>query len=116
MLGSVVVIVVLLFHIRFNENISDFLPFDLRDREAMEVYQQRSGANKIVVLIGGEKGQSSPDNLVAATDELTEALIDHGVPAALIQNQVDFDAASQVSDFVYRNIPYFLTEADYVRM
>ena len=119
LVGSVLLLGLLIFHIQFKEDITDFLPFDQQDQQAMKIYQNLSGANKIVALIGGkDNNEKSPsaDELVEAADEFNEQLVKAGVDQQLIQNQVDLDAVSGMAEQVYDNIPYFLTDKDYQRM
>lgn len=82
LVGLVLLLGVLIFHIQFKEDITDFLPFDQQDQQAMKIYQNLSGANKIVALIGGkDNNEKSPsaDELVEAADEFNEQLVKAGV-------------------------------------
>ena len=116
LLATVALFAALIFRIHFKEDITDFLPLDQADRQAMKVYQNLSGADKIVVLISRSDGKSAPDELVEAADDLTAQLQHAGIQPRYIQSQIDYDAADQMASFVYDNIPYFLTDADYQRM
>ena len=113
----------------YKEDIADFLPLDSQRQNAMKVYQDISGANKIFAIFEyrqqGNSSKDTPssstshaDELVADIDEFT-ALVEQADTAHEIKNlmaQVDIEKMTELSDFVYRNIPYFLTEADYARM
>lgn len=99
----------------YNEDISDFLPLGTADSEALAVYQNISGANRIYVLF------SNPDDAdltVQAIDQFQQTLAD-GPDADCFQDlttQFDMDQVQEVASFVYDNIPYFLTDADFARM
>lgn len=116
LMGMVALFAALIFRIHFKEEITDFLPLDKNDRLAMKTYQNLSGADKIVALVSRRDGKSAPDELVEAADDLVEQLRRAGVKPQFIQSQIDYEAADNMASFVYDNIPYFLTEADYRRM
>ena len=112
----------------YKEDIADFLPLDSQRQNAMKVYQDISGANKIFAIFeyrqqgnsteDASSSMSHADELIADIDEFS-ALVEQADTGHEIKNlmaQVDIDEMTELSDFVYRNIPYFLTEADYVRM
>ncbi|MDD6553702.1 MAG: MMPL family transporter [Prevotellaceae bacterium] len=113
------VLVVLVSRMRFQEDITAFLPLDSHHQEAMEVYQNISGGNRIFAIFqypGGRKGD--PDSLVAGIEDFRAAVekADTGHIVRQLTTQVDLDQVAGVTDFVYRHIPYFLTEQDYHRM
>ena len=105
----------LVLTLRFSENITDFLPFGTVEREHMSVYQNISGAERMVMLFSVPSGT---DRTVEAVDAFVEAVreADSEGWCGDLTYQFDTDDISEVSDFVYDNIPYFLTPEDYVRM
>ena len=132
---SFVVITLLLMlsvlRLNYKEDIADFLPLDPQHQNAMKVYQDISGANKIFAIFEHGRGSASrkdaqaPDEATAYADELVAsidefaALVEQADTAHEIKNlmtQVDIEKMTEVTDFVYGNIPYFLTDADYARM
>ena len=101
--------------LHFSEDISDFLPLGTLEREQMAVYQNISGADKLILLFSGPE---EPDYTVEAIDrfvEMAEAEDDRGWCRNLTA-QIDMDAIAAVSNYVYENVPYFLTEADIRQM
>ena len=101
--------------LHFSEDISDFLPLETREREQMSVYQKISGAEKLIILFSCAE---NPDYTVEAIErfvEMTDAEDDRGWCRNLTA-QIDMDAIAAVSNYVYENVPYFLTEADIERM
>ena len=50
MVALTAILVCLVLRLRFSENISDFLPLDKQEQEAMEVYQNISGAGRLYIL------------------------------------------------------------------
>lgn len=132
---SFVVVTLLLMlsvlRLNYKEDIADFLPLDPQHQNAMKVYQDISGANKIFAIfehgrvctskgdtLTSAEATSNADELVASIDEFT-SLVEKADTAHEIKNlvaQVDIEKMTEVTDFVYNNIPYFLTDADYARM
>ena len=106
---------VLLLRLKFSENISDFLPLDSTDREALAVYQNTSGAGRLYFLF------DNPDDelLTVEAMEYFAARVEEkdslGWCRELVLG-VDMSKIQEVSDFVYANMPYFLTSSDYERM
>ena len=104
---------------RYQEDITDFLPLGAQHRKAMSIYQEISGANRLFVLFQSKDStELPPDSLVSAMETYQDILSSsdtEGETASLF-TQVDYDQLSETADFVYRNIPYFLTDADYKRM
>lgn len=103
----------------YKEDIADFLPMDSEHQNAMKVYQDISGANKIFAIFQYQDStKADPDVMTHAIDEFVEK-VEKADTAHAIQNimsQVDLEKMTEVTDFVYGNIPYFLTDADYQRM
>lgn len=141
-LSFVVVTLLLILSVlclNYKEDIADFLPLDPQHQNAMKVYQDISGANKIFAIFEhgrgsdfehGKESDSRQDTLTSAettayADELVASidaftsLVEQADTAHEIKNlmaQVDIEKMTEVTDFVYNNIPYFLTDADYARM
>lgn len=100
--------------LRGNEDISEFLPLSDDDRNALSVYQNISGANRVVILFDG----TDADSLVEAIDQFEEEVHAHDSLGycAELTTQFDLEGISQLTEFVYEHAPYFLTEQDYARM
>lgn len=103
----------------YKEDIADFLPMDSDHQNAMKVYQDISGANKIFAIFQyGDTAKADPDQMTSAIDAFVEK-VEQNDTARMVKNimsQVDLEKMGELTDFVYGNIPYFLTDADYVRM
>ncbi|MBO4842224.1 MAG: MMPL family transporter [Bacteroidales bacterium] len=110
-----VILAVLLSRLDFSEDISDFLPLGTREREQMSVYQTISGADKLLILFSNP---GDADETVEAIDCFVDAALENDTKGwcEKISAQFDMDALAGVSNFVYDNIPYFLTESDIARM
>ena len=110
-----VVLAALLSRLDFSEDISDFLPLGSTEREQMSIYQKISGADKLLILF------SNPGDIDETLDAIdfyvnTARENDPEGWCAQLSAQVDMDAITHVSSFVYAHIPYFLTDRDFARM
>lgn len=111
----IAVFVLLVLNLRYSEDISDFLPLGTSDQEALAVYQNISGANRLYILFSNPGDE---DMTVEAID-LFEQTVHEKDPLGWCEGlttQFNMDQIMEVSGFVYSNIPYFLTDADYERM
>lgn len=113
--GFIVLFVSLILNLNYSEDINDFLPLGTSEQEALAVYQSISGAERMYMLF------NNPDN----EDQTIEA-IDYFINSVHERDslgwcegltaQYDMSSMQYVSDFIYSNIPYFLTKDDYSRM
>ncbi len=113
--GFVALLVTLVATLDYSENINDFLPLNTNEQTAMEVYQNVSGANRLVVLF------ANPDDA-----ELTVEAIEYFVELVRERDtegwcdkltaQMNMSQVRELTEYVYDNIPYFLAEEDYQRM
>jgi len=110
-----VTFVALIAKLSYNEDISDFLPLGNSDREALSVYQNISGANRLYILF---TNPDDADLTVEAIDYFTETVEENDPDGwcSDLTAQFNMGQIQEVSDFVYDNIPYFLTDRDYARM
>lgn len=116
---SMLLMVALVTRLSYKEDISDFLPLDSEHHNALNVYQNISGANNLFAIFQyRDTTKADPDMMVAAIDRFVEQLEEDDSAHTLrsIIARVDLEKMSEVADFVYTNIPYFLTDADYARM
>lgn len=88
--------------IRYHEDIFDFLPGDTEYAESMRIYSSLNEASRIVVIFEG----NDPDSIGQAIDAMGECRED-------IITEPDLDGFLARLDFVYANMPYFLSAADY---
>ncbi|MBQ8581941.1 MAG: 1-acyl-sn-glycerol-3-phosphate acyltransferase [Alistipes sp.] len=112
LLGSVVGLAFAAVGVQFEENISSF--FDDGEQAGKAMFDNLKLKDRIVVLFSGEE----PDELVEAGYAFVQA-VEPLVAEGLIATVTDTAGASTVgatTDFVYRYLPLWLEEADYVRM
>lgn len=113
------ILIALLFRLDFKEDISAFLPLDDVQQKALSVYQDVSGAGKILAVFQAKDSVvGNPDNIVEAIQNFgcTLQQVDTAMLVRNVISEFDIEKVTAVSDFVYANIPYFLTESDYERI
>ena len=93
-------------HLRFQEDISAFLPAEQREQ-----LQQVEGQDRMAVLFTGGSLDDKLDAMDAFEEQWNDACPDIPVSAA-----ADLGEVSDLFSFLSANWPYFLTEADYARM
>lgn len=105
--------------LHYKEDISDFLPLDEDNHTALSVYQDISGANKIYALVSTRDTINiSPEELVNGVEDFSTG-IENKDTLHFISNivkEINMEKILGIADAVYENIPYFLTEEDYLRM
>lgn len=116
LLTLTIALVVSVFQLSYKEDISDFMPLTDEEKLDMEIYQDISGVNKLVVLFSCDK--ENPDSTIAAIDLFQESVqeLDSLHWTSDMVTRFDMEKVGEVTEFVYQNIPYFLTERDYSRM
>ncbi len=105
---------------RYKEDISDFLPLDSKYGRALKVYQEIAGSSRVVAIVSHADtcSQQSPDVLTEAVDAFAAIVQERdtmGIAAGMV-TQIDVEQMETTAQFVYANMPYFLTDADYARM
>lgn len=104
--------------LRFNEDITDFLPLSDTEKQSMELYRQLSEADRIMVIFEHETKNQVSGTKSQNLDELLDAVDEFASLAAEFNptTQIDIDEYITLTDSIYANIPYFLTDEDYTRI
>ena len=102
----------------YKEDISDFLPLSSRQGDAMKVYQEISGAQRIFAVFQcSDSTRTEPDSITAAIDDFVALLQrDSVLPPEGVTAVIDAEEMMRLTDFICDNIPYFLLPEDYRRM
>ena len=102
----------------YQEDISDFLPLNNKYHHALKIYQELSGADRIIALFEyRDTTQTDPDRIVKAVEryvDLLQANDKEGMVRDLTA-QIDMEKVAQVTQSAYEQIPYYLTADDYTR-
>ena len=107
--------VTLVMRLSYKEDISDFLPLGTDDREALGIYQDISGASQLFIIFNNPGDE---DKTIEAIRFFCDAVADNDTAGWTkgMTATIDMERITQVQEYVYANIPYFLTDADYARM
>jgi 1-acyl-sn-glycerol-3-phosphate acyltransferase len=105
------------------EDISSFLPHNENNKRINDAYQHLGAANKIVVNIS-MANENSPLNekdkvllteaVTALADLLSQNDTSHHIKGLLYE--IDQQKIVALTDFLIRNMPYFLSQEDYQRI
>lgn len=121
----VVILLLMMASLKYNENIYDFLPVSGNDQKAITLYQDITGGQRIIALFKANDGNQTSTDQTPADDQLQTAVdafaegIRNGAGSrhvSEITTQVDFEKVTAVTDFVYQNMPLMLNDSDYIRM
>ena len=98
--------------VSFEEDISKLIPSHSENKELQKVLKQVRFADKVVVTIKKESGTT--ESLIAYASALKEQLLplkDDYIDK--IQGAAEEESLFETMDFVYNNLPLFLSENDY---
>lgn len=121
LIGSFAVMLYFALQVRFEEDVTRFFP-DTQDARSSEiVFQNLKVKDKIVVMLyarDSTAGRCTPDRLIEAGARLKDTLLGKAAPEYIndIFAEVDAGMIGGVTDFIYDNLPIFLTEEDYARL
>lgn len=110
---------VLTFRLNFKEDISAFLPLEGRHKESMQVYQDIAGASKLIGIFQyRDTLNGDPTKIVEAIGDFEEILASCDTAGSVkeVMTEFDMETVTDMTDFAYSAIPYFLTEEDYARI
>ncbi len=105
--------------IQFVEDISSFLPKNKENEKLNFAYQHLGGANTIIVNVKmTENEKIDKELLMDAATIFAQSLMENDSLEHIqkITYEIDQRQMMQVSDFLIKNMPYFLSENDYIRM
>ncbi|MBP5570072.1 MAG: MMPL family transporter [Prevotella sp.] len=113
------VLIAMVSSLRYNENIYDFLPLSGNEQRAITVYQDVTGGQRIYAMFKAkeENGEQS-DRQEEAVDTFAAKIMSNDGKRHIseITTQVDFDKIANITSFLYQNVPFMLSDSDYVRM
>ena len=102
--------------ISIRQNITDFFPSKGEGDKTAEVFQNLNVKDQMMVIFS-PAGNEPVDSLTNAAEELASTLAEScGDYLKNILLRIDDQLVGGVSDFVYNNLPVFLTESDYARL
>lgn len=90
--------------IHYEEDISKFLPRNEDDKDFTEQYEKLSNESRIAIIV------TSADTLHPASNQTL------GEAKEYLEGLLPYDTGNADMGFIFQNMPYMLTQADYVRM
>lgn len=119
LVGSMVVMTYFAVHVRFEEDVTSFFPDGKDEQKTMAVFKNMKVKDKIFVMFSASDSMANdPDKLIEASLSYVERL-NKSVGETHIKTttvQIDDNAVGAVTNFIYDNLPIFLSDSDYVRM
>ena len=113
---GIVLIVVLLWvasSLKFDEDISKLIPSNLKNEKLQKVLKHANFADKIIVNISLEN-KGSFEDLIDCANIFTDSIsANYNDFIKDIKGKVNEETALETIDFVYDNLPFFLTIEDY---
>jgi len=101
------------FQIKFEEDISKLIPANDENKTLQKVLRTVNFSDKIIVNIRADAEGSSED-LIEYASEFVDSVEKNSTNYIInIQGKVADDAVLETIDFVYENVPLFLSEEDY---
>lgn len=99
--------------LNFNEDISQLIPSNNKNKKLQEVLNTVKFTDKIIVNISRGKGGELSDVINYASDFNDSISTHYNNYIKSIQGKVEDETALETIDFVYNNLPLFLNEKDY---
>lgn len=107
------------FNIKLEENVANFLPRSEENEKINFVYQNSQIADKIVVRIyqSDSTKEVDRDMLIDASEFFVESVKElAGDDIKSVLYKVEQEKLLEISDFITKNLPYFMVEQDYERL
>ncbi len=108
------------FHIRFEEDFTRFFPKGNASAESAKLFSQIKIKDKIIILIKSRDSLNivPADKLITAAEIFERDIFSTAGDELIRESRLKVDASEResMSDFIYENIPLFLTKQDYSRL
>lgn len=123
--GSLVLLVVMMgwfaSRVKLREDISQFFPDTRNTRMVNDVFRNIRIKDKVILMVSAadkERHETDTERLAEVADSLGARLADRIGPAYIkdVFYRLDGDEITSTADFVYRYLPVFLTEDDFLRI
>lgn len=101
----------------FEENVTRFFPDTKNNQNITKVFDNLKIKDKIIILLSPADSTANPEIMAEASDLLKQNLQATAGKEYIkdIFSEVDENLVEKAGDFVYDNLPLFLTEEDYQR-
>lgn len=117
LVASILVMAVFAGQVKFEENVTSFFPDTKDSQTTIKVFNNLKIKDKIIVMlsVADSTAGTEPTTLIEASGRLKQTLTDK-VGGRLIKDifsEVDETLIGGAGNFVYNNLPLFLTDQDY---
>jgi len=105
--------------IKYKEDIAEFLPKNENNEHINAVYQHIGNSNKLIINFSlKDSTQHDAELIIEAIDRFTFLLNEYDSLQTIpeVVSQIDESQFLELTAFIQQNVPYFLTEADYLRI
>ncbi|MDR2824448.1 MAG: MMPL family transporter [Prevotellaceae bacterium] len=112
------VLIFAVLQIGFKEDIADFLPDNVDNQQINAVYEHIGNSNRLIISFENKTENVDIESITAAIENFS-ALLQEKDTANVIPEiiaQADENSFFELTDFIRKNIPYFLQESDYKRI
>ena len=100
--------------IKFQEDVRSLIPSDERINKINKVLSQSKFADQIIITFSlKDKDSSNPDALISAAEKVVEQLEKDTIHISSVKFTNNSSEFMDVYNFMYNNIPLYLTESDY---
>ncbi|WP_320053235.1 MMPL family transporter [uncultured Acetobacteroides sp.] len=120
MTGSILVLSFFAVKVNFDEDVTSFFPDGKDNQKTALVFKNLKVKDKIIILFSAADTSKTvdPDRFIEASEAFVGKL-KKSAAAPLIKDvvtEVDASAMNQVTDFIYANLPIYLTDKDYSKL
>lgn len=106
--------------VRFEENVTSFFPDTKDSQNTVKVFDNLKIKDKIIIMLSAaeDTAEVEPDTLIEAAETLKGRLQEQAGQTLIkdIFSKADASLINSAADFVYDNLPLFLSETDYQRL
>lgn len=104
-----------IYNTKFKEDVGSVIPSDKRIDEISEVFNSSKFADRIIVNISlTDTSLVDADTLILAGQQFFDSISTDTCLIAKIDFLVDESGFLNVYDFIYNNLPFYLTDEDYI--
>jgi uncharacterized protein len=117
LLVLVAIIVYIISDVKLEENLNSIIPEDKRISEISSVFNKSELADQIVFIVSHrDTGTVNPDILIEKAELLVDILERDSSLVEEISFKAENDIMIDVYNFIYENLPLFLSDKDYIEI
>ncbi|MFO8067813.1 MAG: MMPL family transporter [Bacteroidales bacterium] len=102
------------YKLELEEDVSAIIPRDERITKINDVISQSEFADRLIFMFSFyDNEKTEPDTLIKAADYLSNELIKDSTHIKSIRASIENESYFHIYDFIYNNLPLFLSDDDY---